>query len=66
MRIRIVKQAQGSTNGISLDRYHVGRVYDVSTMMADYLVAEGFAIVEMRGQEPESVKKELERRRRRH
>jgi hypothetical protein len=48
MRIRIVKQPKGTVSGIALDRYLAGRVYDLGTGIADYLVAEGFAIVEMR------------------
>ena len=35
-------------NGSSLSRYRAGEVYDLPVMVADYLVVEGFAIVEMR------------------
>ena len=51
MRIRIVKKATGIVSGISLDRYQPGRVYDLGTGIAEYLVTEGFAIVEMRDRE---------------
>jgi hypothetical protein len=51
MRIRIVKQPNGTVSGIALDRYLIGRVYDLGSGIADYLVTEGFAIVEMRVQD---------------
>jgi hypothetical protein len=65
MRVRIVKKAGGTTNGIALDRYHPGQVYDLGAGLAEYLVAEGVAIVEMRDQERTlAARKKLDRRRR--
>jgi hypothetical protein len=53
VKICIVRQPSGSVGGISLDHYHVGRVYEVEPTVANYLVAEGFATFEMRdGQHP--------------
>jgi hypothetical protein len=48
MRIRIVHQADGNINGISLKSYRQGHVYDVVSGLAEYLVAEGIGIIEMR------------------
>jgi hypothetical protein len=61
MRIRIVKQPEGSTNGIHLQDYRPGHVYDLGAGLAEYLVAEGFAIVEMRD-EHQPVRKRERRR----
>jgi hypothetical protein len=64
MRIRIVKKATGSVSGIDLDRYQPGQVYDVGAGIAEYLVAEGLAIVEMRDKDrPAPVAKKHDRRR---
>lgn len=41
-------QPKGSIEGLSLHHYHVGQVYDLAPTIAAYLVAEGFAVVEMR------------------
>jgi hypothetical protein len=35
-------------SGIDLRKYHPGRVYDLPTSLADYLVVKGLARVEMR------------------
>lgn len=48
VRIRIVKQPVGTVGGVSLDSYHQGRVYEVAPVVANYLIIEGLAIVEMR------------------
>jgi hypothetical protein len=48
VKVRIVKQPTGSANGLSLRYYRVGKVYDVPAALASYLVAEGFAEIEMR------------------
>jgi hypothetical protein len=46
--VRILRQPTGSIEGISLNYYRQGQVYDVPAAIGEYLVAEGFAIVEMR------------------
>ena len=48
MKVLIVRQPTGSLEGLSLRAYHLGEVYDIAPSVAEYLVAEGFAIVEMR------------------
>jgi len=46
--VRVVRQPGGTVNGISLDRYKVGQTYEMDPLLADYLVVNGFAMVEMR------------------
>ena len=46
--VRILRHSTGYVDGISLAHYLPGRVYDVPPLLADYLVAEGYAIFEMR------------------
>ena len=48
MRIRVIRRPTG-TPDIRTDQYRPGQVYDVSASLAEYLVAEGFAAIEMRG-----------------
>lgn len=51
MRVRIVKQPRGVVQGIALNHYKLGCVYDMPTDLALYLIAEGFADAEMRSQD---------------
>jgi hypothetical protein len=51
--------------GISLDHYHVGRVYEVEPTLANYLVAEGYATFEMRDEEHPHERPAAERRKKR-
>ena len=46
MRVRILRPCRGNVDGISLDRFTVGRVYDVHASLATYLVVERFASAE--------------------
>ena len=43
MRVRITKTLSGSIDGIQLSRFSWGHVYDVSTTLGSYLLAEGMA-----------------------
>ena len=43
VRLRITRTLGGSIDGIHLDRFHRGRVYEVRTLLACYLLAEGAA-----------------------
>jgi hypothetical protein len=43
VRLRITRTLGGSIDGIHLDRFRRGRVYEVSTLFACYLLAEGAA-----------------------
>ena len=48
VKVRIVRQPIGSLEEIPLRAFHLGEVYDIAPSVAEYLVAEGIAIVEMR------------------
>jgi hypothetical protein len=48
MRIRIIRRPTGVVDGMSLHYYHFGQAYDVRAELAEYLVASGFASIEMR------------------
>jgi hypothetical protein len=48
MTIRIIRQPGGFVDGIALDQYRLGRRYDLPPSLAQYLVAQGFALLEMR------------------
>lgn len=48
---------------MSLHYYHPGEAYDVSPELAEYLVAEGFASIEMRQRERSSRPRINDRRR---
>jgi hypothetical protein len=43
VRLKITKQLAGSIDGLHLDRFAVGGVYDVGTSLANYLLAIGAA-----------------------
>jgi hypothetical protein len=43
MRVRITRTLHGSIDGIQLDRFHLGRVYDLSVSLACYLMASDAA-----------------------
>ena len=51
MRIRIIRQPLGTIQGVRLRDYRFGHVYDLSSGIAEFLVAEGYAIIEMRDEE---------------
>ena len=48
MKIWIVKQPPESAGGDGLHHYRVGFVYEVAPSLANLLMAEGYAIFEMR------------------
>jgi len=48
MRVRIIRRPTGAVDGISLHYYRAGLAYDLSPELAEYLVASGFASIEMR------------------
>ena len=43
MRLRILRRPSGDADGISLNRFEPGFIYDVGTHIANLLLAEGFA-----------------------
>ena len=62
MKVRIVREPTGTLNGSELSLYRTGEVYDLPVIVGEYLVLEGFAIVEMRNSgNPEGTLK-IERR----
>jgi hypothetical protein len=50
VKVRIGRQPHGTVDGIALRYYHPGRCYDLPASLAEYLIAEGFGIFEMRVQ----------------
>jgi hypothetical protein len=54
LKVRITQQPTGGTHDLSLNNYREGHVYDVPSTLGEYLVAEGFAIIEMRTQKSAS------------
>jgi hypothetical protein len=48
MRVRIIRRPTGIVDGMSMHYYHAGQAYDVAPELAEYLVASGFASIEMR------------------
>ena len=46
--MRITRQPSGSVDGVSVDCYRVGCVYDLAPVLAEYLVLHDFAELEMR------------------
>ena len=48
MRIRIIRQPSGAVDGISLRDYDMGRRYDLPSSLAQYLMAQGFAFLDLR------------------
>jgi CheY-like chemotaxis protein len=43
MRVRILRQPHGHADGINLDRFQPGFIYDVGTTIGNLLLAEGWA-----------------------
>ena len=44
MRVKIVTAMHGKIDGIDLERFEVGRVYEVGTSLGHYLMASGYAM----------------------
>jgi hypothetical protein len=63
MRVRITRQPRGVVDGMSLHYYHAGEAYDLAPELAEYLVAEGFASIEMRQRDRSSRPRTHDRRR---
>ena len=62
MKVRIVKRPAETLDGVALDKYAPGVVYDVSREVAEYLVLEGFAKFEMRRTTRPGLKQKEDRR----
>ena len=42
MRLRICRQPTGTIDGIELDQFRAGQVYDIATPLASVFIAEGW------------------------
>lgn len=57
MLVRVVRQPVGYVEGASLRQLTPGRTYDFDPSIADYLVVQGYAVIEMRrGQRSQRVR----------
>jgi hypothetical protein len=63
MKVRITREPKGTVDGMSLHYYHAGEAYDVTPQLAQYLVAEGFASIEMRQRQRSTRRRAHDRRR---
>jgi CheY-like chemotaxis protein len=43
MRLRICRRLQGSIDGVAIDHFQIGLVYEIGTQVASVLLAEGWA-----------------------
>jgi len=66
MKVRIVRQSLKQVQGVALRHYQPQHVYDLPPSLADYLVAEGLAIFEMRSDDHPKPPPDQEERRRNH
>ena len=62
MKVRIVKRPTETLDGMDLDKYAPGLVYDVSRELAEYLVLQGFGKFEMRRTTRPGLKQKEDRR----
>ncbi|HKY20148.1 MAG TPA: hypothetical protein VJM31_02920 [Vicinamibacterales bacterium] len=63
MKVRIIRDPTGAVDGMSLRYYHAGAAYDIPGGLAEYLVAQGFATIEMRNRERSTRPRTYQRRR---
>ena len=63
MKVKILRRILGHADGVSLRHYRPNEIYEVPPSIANYLVAEGVALFEMRSQDELAVPPEgIERR----
>jgi hypothetical protein len=65
MKVRILRQLIGNAGGVSLRHYRSGQAYDLPPNLANYLVAQGMAVFEMRSETSSRAPNQPERRRKR-
>jgi hypothetical protein len=63
MKVRITRQPIGVVQGVSLNYYRLGEVYELPPSLAEYLVMEKYAMLEMRDRDRPQVPVDVERRR---
>jgi hypothetical protein len=64
MKVRMTREPAGRVEGVSLQHYRTGCVYDVPAELAEFLVALDLAVIEMRGGQRSSRTRPNDRRRR--
>ena len=63
VKVVIVKEPRGVVvNGVRLDRYRAQHCYDMVSWLANYLVADGFAVFDRRQDETSGAKNWMDRR----
>jgi hypothetical protein len=62
MLVAMKQQPSGSVDGISLDSFRVGCTYEINPLLAQYLVLEGYAFIEMRRLQRSSEPRRNDRR----
>jgi len=55
MKVKILKRTLGHADGVSLRHYRPNETYEVPPNIANYLVAEGAALFEMRNAEQRAI-----------
>jgi hypothetical protein len=60
----MIRQPSGVIDGVALGQYQLGRRYDLPSSLAQYLVAQGFALLEMRCHARSSRPRARDRRKR--
>jgi len=63
MRVRITRSLNGVVDGVPLHQYHAGETYDVRMPLSSFLVASGYASIEMRLGQRSHRQRSSERRR---
>ena len=63
MKVRITRQPIGVVQGVSLNYYRLGEVYELPPSLAEYLVMEKYAMLEMRDRDRPQGPISVERRR---
>jgi hypothetical protein len=64
MKVKILKRTLGHADGVSLRHYRPNEIYEVPPNIANFLVAEGVALFEMRNLDARATPpKGMERRR---
>lgn len=59
----MLRQPIGTVQGVALKWYRPGQVYDLPAALAEYLVTQGFGLIEMRSDEQRQGSIEGDRRR---
>lgn len=62
MRVHVRQKPMGSFNGVALEQYQQGRTYNMDVALGEFLIAQGYAVVEMRQFKRSNRRRERERR----